>query len=85
MTTRDCHDFVTKIWAMNGGAEELEMIETHTVLRQDDLNFELERSGLKLSEWIPFNPIKEMLDYYSIDLVNGEAWDRQFMLIAEKA
>ena len=84
LSKRDCHDFVTKIWAMGTGAQDLEMQETHTVMRKDELLEDLEASGLHVSQWIPFNPIEGLMKYYSIEFIDGRSWERQFMLMARK-
>lgn len=82
MSTRDCHDFVTKIWSIDKGAEDLEMNETHTVINEDEFADELEELNFKVRVSMPFNPITKMMDYYGIRLLEGEDWGRQVFMIA---
>ena len=82
LSRADAHDFITKIWAMGTGAEKLEMKETHTIMKKEELEKDLEAAGFRLDQWIPFNSIGDLMQYYSIELVRGQLWDRQFMLIA---
>jgi len=84
LSKRDCQDFVTKIWSFGGGAEELEMKETHTVMRRNELEKDLAEGGFRIEKWITFNPITDIMRYYSVELVEGDDWDRQFMSIAKK-
>lgn len=81
MSKRDCHDFVTKIWSLDKGAEDLEMNETHTVINQKEFGKELEELGFRVKTNISFNPISNMMKYYGINLVDGECWGRQVFII----
>ena len=85
MSMRDCHDFVTKIWSLRTGAEDLEMNETHTVMDPEVFGKTLDSAGFKTTVIRPFNPITRMMDHYGIDLVKGDDWGRQFIMVAEKA
>ena len=82
MSTRDCHDFVTKIWSLDKGAENLEMNETHIVINQEDFSKELEGLGFDIKTSLDFNPIENMMQYYGIELVDGKGWGRQVFMIA---
>lgn len=82
MSIRDCHDFVTKIWSIDKGAENLEMNETHTVINQKEFSEELEALGFDIKTSLEFNPIENMMKYYGIELVNGEGWGRQVFIVA---
>ena len=82
MSIRDCHDFVTKIWSLDKGAEDLEMNETHTVINQQEFSKELEDLGFNITTNVEFNPIENMMKYYGIELVNGESWGRQVFIVA---
>lgn len=82
MPVRDCHDFVTKIWSLDNGAENLEMNETHTVINQSSFAGELEDFNFKVKINLSFNPISKMMDYYGIKLIEGEDWGRQVFMIA---
>ena len=44
----DCHDFVTKIWAMNSGAEDLEMNETHCIVDPNEVRETLANFNVNL-------------------------------------
>ena len=76
MCTRDCHDFITKIWSLDKGAEDLEMDETHTVINPEKFAEELEVNGFSVEVNIPFNPITDLMRYYGIKLTKGDVWGR---------
>ena len=82
MSIRDCHDFVTKIWSLDKGAEDLEMNETHTVINQKDFSDELKGLGFDIKTDLEFNPIENMMSYYGINLVDCPGWGRQVFMIA---
>jgi len=82
MSTRDCHDFVTKIWSLDKGAEDLEMNETHTVINQKEFAKELEDLGFDIKTSLDFNPIEDMMKYYGVELVDGNGWGRQVFMVA---
>ena len=82
MSIRDCHDFVTKIWSLDKGAEDLEMNETHTVINQEEFSNELDELGFVIKTDLEFNPIENMMKYYGIELVEGTGWGRQVFIIA---
>ena len=82
MSIRDCHDFVTKIWSLDKGAEDLEMNETHTVINQEEFSNELDELGFIIKTDLEFNPIENMMKYYGIELVEGTGWGRQVFIIA---
>lgn len=82
MSIRDCHDFVTKIWSLDKGAEDLEMNETHTVVNQKNFGEELESLGFNIKTNIEFNPIINLMDYYGIKLINSDSWGRQLFMVA---
>ena len=82
MSKRDCHDFVTKIWSLDKGAEDLEMNETHTVINQKDFASELDALGFDIKVDMEFNPIKNMMNYYGVEAIDGEDWGRQVFMIA---
>lgn len=81
MSIRDCHDFVTKIWCLDKGAEELEMNETHTVINQQEFAAELEDLGFNIKTNIEFNPIENMMKYYGVELIKGRTWGRQVFMV----
>ena len=81
---RDCHDFVTKIWSMHGGAKDLEMKETHTIMKKGELFDDIKRAGFMIDHWVPFNPIIKLMNFYGIRLVKGDSWNRQLMLVSRK-
>ena len=83
LSTRDCHDFVTKIWSLGSGAEDLEMNETHTVMKQDEIYKDLDSNNWDIVNWLPFNNIQPLMDHYGIELVSGQSWDRQFMCLSQ--
>jgi len=64
MSIRDCHDFVTKIWSLDKGAEDLEMNETHTVINQEEFSNELDELGFVIKTDLEFNPLENMMKYY---------------------
>lgn len=84
LSKRNCQDFVTKLWAIDTSSEEMEMAEPHTIMRRNEIENDLKEIGLGVVEWITFNSIEELMAYYSIELVRGEPWNRQLMMIAEK-
>lgn len=83
LSKRDCHDFVTKIWSLGSGAEGLEMNETHTVMKKDEISQDLDSDNLDIIKWLPFNNIQPLMDHYGIVLVSGQPWDRQFMCLSQ--
>ena len=85
MSTRDCHDFITKIWCLDQGAEDLEMDETHTVINSERFAKDLESNGFAVEVNIPFNPITDLMSYYGIKLVKGDFWGRQIFVLARSA
>ena len=82
MPVRDCHDFITKIWSLDKGAEDLEMNETHTVINQKEFSKELNELGFTIKTDLAFNPIENMMKYYGVELVDGDGWGRQVFIIA---
>ena len=83
LSMRDCHDFVTKIWCLDRGAESLEMNETHTVLSQESLSNDLINYNYDIKVNIEFNSIKSLMNFYGIKLTEGEDWGRQLFILAE--
>tara|TARA_B100001093_G_scaffold517863_1_gene600748 strand:+ start:1490 stop:2308 length:819 start_codon:yes stop_codon:yes gene_type:complete len=83
LSKRDCHDFVTKIWCLDQGAENLEMNETHTVLSQEELSYDLKENNYEIKVNIAFNPITNLMNFYNIKLVEGNDWGRQLFILAE--
>ena len=76
----DCHDFVTKIWAMNSGAENLEMNETHCIVDPNEVKQTLSKFNLKVDNVESFNPISDLMKFYGIRLVQSSDWDRQIFM-----
>ena len=58
------------------------MNETHTVINQKEFSNELEALGFDIKTSLEFNPIENMMEYYGIELVNGEGWGRQVFIVA---
>jgi len=85
VSKRDCHDFITKIWCLDQGAEDLEMNETHTVINPERLAKDLKINGFSIEVNIPFNPITDLMSYYGIRLVKGDSWGRQIFVLARSA
>ncbi len=83
LSKRDCHDFVTKIWSLDKGAESLEMNETHTVLSQESLTNDLIAYNYDIKVNIEFNSIKNLMDFYGVKLIEGTDWGRQLFILAE--
>lgn len=83
LSVRDCHDFVTKIWSIGTGAEDLEMNETHTIMHKDEIIDDLESNSFEVIDWIPFNDISMLMQRYGIKLTNGQSWPRQFLCISQ--
>jgi len=81
LSIRDCHDFVTKIWSLGTGAEKLEMDETHTVIKSDEVKNDLFPFGFKIEKNETFNSIRNLMDLYNISLMKGEYWNRQVLMI----
>ena len=54
--------------AIESGAEDIEMNETHTVINQQEFSKELEDLGVNLTTNIEFNPIENMLPLLSFTL-----------------
>jgi len=84
LSKQDCHDFITKIWSIGTGAENLEFRETHTILNKEKIKNYLEDLPFVCDSWIPFNRIEKMMKFYGIKLINGEGWERQFFSILRK-
>ncbi len=83
LSIRDCHDFVTKIWSLGSGAEDLEMNETHTIMKRDQISQDLSSNDFSLIKWVPFNNIEPLMEHYGVELVSGKSWDRQFMCLSQ--
>lgn len=84
MSLRDCHDFITKIWSLGSGAEKLEMEETHTVINDDEVTADLASCGFHVAKCESFNCISNLMGNYGIELVNGNLWNRQVLVVADK-
>ena len=82
-TSRRClQDFLTKTWSFNTGMESMEMKETHNVFQKEELFSLMESSGFKVHKWIEFSDIRDELKAAGGELVEGEAWNRKFLLVA---
>jgi len=81
MSIRDFHNFLTKIWSLSTGAEKLEMDETHTVIKPEEVNNDLIPYGFKMEKKETFNSIRNLMDLYNISLTRGEYWNRQILMI----
>ena len=85
ISKRCLQDFLTKIPTMNTGMEEMEMNETHNVFAEDESRRLVESAGFSVREWISFLSIGVELSRRGGELVEGELWDRMFLLVCEKA
>ena len=80
LSKRNCHDFVTKIWCLNTGAEDLEMNETHTIMNSKLFSNDIEEFKLFPKINIEFNEITNLMNYYGINLISGNSWGRQLYI-----
>jgi ubiquinone/menaquinone biosynthesis C-methylase UbiE len=82
-TSRRClQDFLTKTWSFNTGMESMEMNETHNVFQKKETFGFVESSGFKVHKWTEFSDIRDELKAAGGELVEGEAWNRKFLLVA---
>jgi len=80
LSKRNCHDFVTKIWCLNTGAEDLEMNETHTIMNSKLFSNDIEEFKFIPKINIEFNQITNLMNYYGIKLISGDSWGRQLYI-----
>jgi len=82
-TSRRClQDFLTKTWSFNTGMESMEMKETHNVFQKEETFGLMESCGFKVHKWIEFSDIRDELKAVGGEMVEGEAWNRKFLLVA---
>lgn len=82
MSRHSLQDFLTKTWSLNTPMESMEMNETHNVFQKKEAIGLMESSGFKVHEWIDFSDIRDELKAAGGDLVEGQVWNRKFLLIA---
>ena len=82
MSKRSLHDFLTKTWSLNTPMESMEMNETHNVFQKKETFGFVESSGFKVHKWIEFSDILDELKAVGGELVEGEWWNRKFLLVA---
>ena len=84
-TSRRClQDFLTKTWSFDTGMESMEMKETHNVFQKEELFSLMESSGFKVHKWIEFSDIRDELKAAGGELVEGQWWNRKFLLVATR-
>ncbi|MGB7061217.1 MAG: class I SAM-dependent methyltransferase [Candidatus Zixiibacteriota bacterium] len=82
-TSRHClQDFLTKTWSLNTPMESMEMNETHNVFQKKEAFHLIESSGFMVRDWIVFSDIRDELKAAGGDLVEGQVWNRKFLLVA---
>jgi ubiquinone/menaquinone biosynthesis C-methylase UbiE len=82
-TSRRClQDFLTKTWSFNTPMESMEMNETHNVFQKSEVVELIEAAGFAVRDWIQFSDIRDELKAAGGELVEGESWNRKFLLVA---
>jgi ubiquinone/menaquinone biosynthesis C-methylase UbiE len=82
-TSRRClQDFLTKTWSLNTPMESMEMKETHNVFQKKEAIGLMESSGFQFHKWIEFSNIRDELKAVGGKLIEGEVWNRKFLLVA---
>jgi len=82
ISRRCLQDFLTKTWSLDSPMESMEMNETHNVFQKKEAIGLMESSGFKVHEWIDFSDIRDELKAAGGDLVEGQVWNRKFLLVA---
>jgi ubiquinone/menaquinone biosynthesis C-methylase UbiE len=85
ISRRSLQDFLTKDWSLDTPMETIEMNETHNVFSERETRDLVAAAGLTVSRWISFSDIREDLRRHGAMLIEGDPWDRKFLLVAEKA
>jgi ubiquinone/menaquinone biosynthesis C-methylase UbiE len=82
-TSRHClQDFLTKTWSLNTPMESMEMNETHNVFQKREAVELTESAGFAVRDWIVFSDIRDELKAAGGHLVEGQSWNRKFLLVA---
>ncbi|UCB53323.1 MAG: methyltransferase domain-containing protein, partial [Candidatus Zixiibacteriota bacterium] len=82
MSRHSLQDFLTKTWSLNTPMESMEMKETHNVFQKKEAIGLMESSGFRVYKWIEFSNIRDELTAVGGELVEGEVWNRKFLLVA---
>lgn len=85
ISKRCLQDFLSKTWSLNTPMESIEMNETHNVFGKKETIQLIESSDFEVSSWKTFSDIREDLKGAEGELVEGEAWERKFLLVAVKS
>jgi ubiquinone/menaquinone biosynthesis C-methylase UbiE len=85
ISMRDFYDFVTKIWALNSGLEDVEMNETHTPFTEQQFGHLCWEAGFKIAYTTSLTSIRDHLKHYGIDIkTSSRLPKRHFIVAAEK-
>lgn len=84
ISKRCLQDYLSKTWSFNSPMESMEMNETHNVFEKDETIQLIESSGFEVRSWETFSDIREDLKGAGGELVEGEGWERKFLLVALK-
>jgi ubiquinone/menaquinone biosynthesis C-methylase UbiE len=84
ISKRCLQDYLSKTWSFNSPMESMEMNETHNVFEKDQTIQLIESSGFEVRSWETFSDIREDLRVAGGELVEGEPWERKFLLVALK-
>jgi ubiquinone/menaquinone biosynthesis C-methylase UbiE len=85
ISKRCLQDFLSKTWSLNSPMESIEMNETHNVFGKEETMQLIESSGFEVCSWKTFSDIREDLKEAKGELLEGEAWERKFLLTAVKS
>ena len=85
ISKRCLQDFLSKTWSLNSPMESIEMNETHNVFGKKETIKLIESSSFKVCSWKAFSDIREDLKEAKGELLEGEAWERKFLLVAIKS
>jgi ubiquinone/menaquinone biosynthesis C-methylase UbiE len=85
ISKRCLQDFLSKTWSLNSPMESIEMNETHNVFEKKETIQLIESSGFTVCSWKAFSDIREDLKEAGGELLEGEAWERKFLLVAVKS
>lgn len=85
ISLRDFYDFVTKIWALGTGLEEVELNETHTPFTEQQFSHLCRETGFKIAQAASLTSIEGHLKHYGIEIKTDSRLPRRhFIVLAEK-
>ena len=84
ISRRCLQDYLSKDWSLSSNMEDMEMNETHNVFEERATADLLAEVGLAARQWIGFSDIAVDLQRHVGAMIDGQAWCRKFLLVAER-